>query len=52
MAERSFYVYTMTSRNGRAMYTGMTNDLARRVWQHRHGSVEGFAARYHVTRLV
>ena len=42
----------MTSRNGRAMYVGMTNDLVRRVWEHRQGCIAGFTARYHVTLLV
>jgi putative endonuclease len=34
------------------LYTGVTNDLKRRVYEHKHGSVPGFTARYRVNRLV
>jgi putative endonuclease len=34
------------------LYTGVTNDLIRRIWQHRQGQGGGFTARYHCTELV
>ncbi len=48
---RQFYVYIMTN-NSRTLYTGMTNDLVRRVAEHKQKSVPGFTARYGITRLV
>jgi putative endonuclease len=36
----------------RVLYTGVTNDLARRVWEHKQKRVPGFSARYRVTELV
>ena len=48
---KQYYVYIMTNRSG-TLYTGMTNDLRRRVWQHKQKLVEGFTKRYNITRLV
>jgi putative endonuclease len=49
---RSFYVYIMANPWSRVLYTGMTNDLARRVAQHKAREVPGFTQRYNVTSLV
>ena len=46
-----YYVYIMSSRSG-TLYTGVTNDLERRVYQHKHKLIEGFTKKYNVTRLV
>jgi len=46
-----YYVYIMTNRSG-TLYTGMTNDLRRRVWEHKQKLIEGFTKRYNITRLV
>ena len=48
---RSFYVYIMASRS-RVLYVGVTNDLARRVNEHKQSLVAGFTSRYRITRLV
>ena len=48
---REYFVYVMASRS-RRLYTGVTNDLLRRVWQHKTGAVDGFTRRYRVTQLV
>lgn len=48
---RTFYVYIMASRS-RVLYVGVTNDLARRVNEHKGGLVAGFTSRYRITRLV
>jgi putative endonuclease len=48
---RTFYVYILASRS-RVLYVGVTNNLARRLNEHRHGSPPSFTARYRVTRLV
>jgi len=46
-----FYVYILASRS-RVLYTGVTNDLARRVREHKAGESEGFTKKYRVHRLV
>jgi putative endonuclease len=50
-APRPYYVCILASRT-RRLYVGMTNDLARRVWEHRPKAVEGFTSRYNIDRLV
>jgi len=50
--EYHFYVYIMQSASRRALYIGMTNDLRKRVWQHRNHTCEGFTDDYNATRLV
>jgi putative endonuclease len=47
----SYYVYIMSSKSG-VLYIGATNDLDRRVFEHKQGQIEGFTKRYRVTRLV
>jgi putative endonuclease len=44
---RQFYVYIMTNPRHTALYTGMTNNLIRRVWQHKNTQDAGFTGRYH-----
>src|SRR6202051_5215349 len=46
------YVYILTNRPNGILYVGVTNDLVRRVFQHRPGFVEGFTKRYGLKRLV
>src|SRR5439155_19121727 len=49
---KAFYVFMMTNRSRVVLYTGITNSLMRRVWQHQNGEVEGFTKTYKVNRLV
>jgi putative endonuclease len=46
------WVYIMTNRRNGTLYVGVTDDLARRAWEHRTGVVEGFTKRYGLNRLV
>jgi putative endonuclease len=46
------YVYIMASRQNGTLYTGVTSDLPRRIWENRDGVRSGFTARYGVKRLV
>ncbi len=46
------WVYFMTNRPNGVLYTGVTDDLLRRVWQHREGVIAGFTKRYGLKRLV
>ena len=48
---KTYYVYIMTSKSG-TLYTGITNDLMKRVYEHKHKMVEGFTKKYDLTRLV
>ena len=52
MIERNFYVYILASRRNGTLYTGVTNDLVRRVAEHRSGEAEGFTRKYGVKTLV
>jgi putative endonuclease len=52
MGARSFYVYILASRIGGTLYIGVTNDLIRRVGEHRLKLVDGFAKKYGIARLV
>ena len=46
------WVYLISNRPNGTLYLGVTRDLARRVWEHRAGAVEGFTKRYGLDRLV
>jgi putative endonuclease len=48
----SYYVYILASRRDGAIYVGITNDLVRRVYEHRIKAVPGFTSRYNITLLV
>jgi len=48
---RQYYVYIMTNRSG-TLYTGVTNNLERRVYEHKHGLLPGFTKKYNIDRLV
>jgi putative endonuclease len=50
--ERSYWVYILASKIGGTLYIGVTNDLVRRVYEHKQGLVEGFTRKYEVYRLV
>jgi putative endonuclease len=49
--DHNYYVYILSSTNG-VLYVGMTNDLVRRVSQHKQREIPGFSKRYNVDRLV
>ena len=49
--EKRFYVYIMSSLS-RRIYTGVTNNIFRRVMQHKSGEFKGFTQRYRINRLV
>jgi putative endonuclease len=48
---RTYYVYILASKS-RRLYMGMTNDLSRRMWEHKNKVVEGFTKQYNIDRLV
>ena len=46
-----YYVYVMTNKS-RTLYTGITNNLERRVYEHKNKLIEGFTKKYNITKLV
>ncbi len=52
MSERAYWVYMMASQRNGTLYVGVTNDLARRAWEHRTGRGSQFASKHHVNKLV
>lgn len=49
---RGGWLYIMTNRPNGTLYIGVTSDLARRIWEHREGAIDGFTKRYGLKRLV
>ena len=52
MRDHVYWLYILASRRNGTLYTGVTNDLARRTQQHREGLVRGFTRKYDVKLLV
>ncbi len=50
--EKQYATYIVTNRNHSVLYTGVTNDLQRRVYEHKEKLVEGFTKKYKVSKLV
>jgi len=50
--ERQYFVYIVTNKNNTVLYTGITNELVRRVWEHKEKQIKGFTSRYKITKLV
>ena len=52
LVEKQYYIYLLTNWNNKVMYVGVTNDLARRVYEHKNKLVDGFTRKYNVHKLV
>ncbi len=52
MQDKTYYVYILTNWNNRVLYIGVTNNLQRRVYEHKNGLVDGFTKKYNVHKLV
>ena len=47
-----YFIYIITNKNDTVLYTGVTNNLHRRVYEHREKMVEGFTKKYNINKLV
>jgi putative endonuclease len=50
--EKQYYVYILANKRNGTLYTGMTSDLVKRVWQHKNSMVDGFTKKYDIKLLV
>jgi len=50
--EKSYYVYILTNKYNKVLYTGITNNLIRRVYEHKEKLADGFTKKYNVNKLV
>lgn len=49
---KQYCVYIVTNKNNKVLYTGVTNNLQRRIFEHKQKLVEGFTKKYNVEKLV
>jgi putative endonuclease len=52
MKLHQYYIYILTNVNNTVLYTGVTNDLVRRVFEHKKKIIQGFTSKYNVDKLV
>ena len=52
MRNHEYYVYILTSERNSVFYVGVTNDLIRRIYEHKHNMIDGFTKKYNVKMLV
>ena len=51
MADKKSYIYILFNKPNGTLYTGVTSDLAKRVWEHKNKLIGGFTAKYNVDKL-
>jgi putative endonuclease len=49
---KQYYVYIITNKSNKVLYTGVTSDLKKRIYEHKEKLVKGFTGRYNVYKLV
>ena len=50
--QRRYYVYILSNTHHTVLYTGVTGDLIRRIWQHREKEIAGFTSQYGIVKLI
>ena len=50
--DNKYYVYILTNWSNKVLYVGVTNDIIRRMYEHKNELIEGFTKKYHVHKLV
>ena len=49
---KQYYVYILTNKSNKVLYIGVTNNLERRIYEHKNKLIEGFTKKYNLTKLV
>lgn len=49
---KNYCIYILTNKNNTVLYVGVTNNLTRRIWEHKSKLIEGFTKKYNVDKLV
>jgi putative endonuclease len=49
---KQYYVYIMTNKINTVLYTGVTSDLKKRIWEHKEKIIEGFTKNYNINKLI
>ena len=52
MQTKHYYVYILTNKTNKVLYIGVTNDLARRMYEHKNKLIDGFSKKYNLKKLV
>lgn len=52
MNTKKYYIYLMTNKMNTALYIGVTNNLIKRVYEHKNKLADGFTSKYNITKLV
>ena len=50
--DRNYYVYLISNWNNKVVYIGVTNDLVRRIYEHKNKLVDGFSKKYNLNKLI
>jgi len=49
---KEYYVYILTNKTNRVLYIGVTNNLQRRIYEHKNKMIDGFSKKYNLTKLI
>ncbi len=52
MWNHNYYIYIATNKNNTVLSTGVTNDLKRRIYEHRNKLIKGFSSKYNINKLI
>ena len=52
MSTKNYYIYIITNSYNKTLYIGVTNDLTRRIYEHKNGIIKGFSKKYNLNKLV
>ena len=50
--DKQYYVYILTNKSNNVLYIGVTNNLERRMFEHKNKLIEGFSKKYNLTKLI
>ncbi|MBP7859719.1 GIY-YIG nuclease family protein [Patescibacteria group bacterium] len=50
--DKQYFIYILTNKNNTVLYTGITSNLQKRIWEHKNKIVEGFSKKYNLTKLI